>query len=199
MTRQTAGPLDELRFAPTTQRGVRELVELLKDGGMSYDVSDVPYQRGNAWKLDQRIALIESWLRGLPVPAIVVNNRGYAQTLTYAVIDGKQRLMTARMWLADEFAVPASWFDPEFLADPFEILEGTPAHATYGDTGPYVYFSGLSVTGQRRFIFLAAFPLVEAHVPTVQEEARVYLLINGGGTAHTDEDMDRAVEVAARP
>lgn len=191
MTRQTPTPLTEYSLSDTF-RTARELVNFLSEGYMTYDL---PYQRGSVWTLDQRIGLVQSWLRGLPIPSIVVNNRGYQKETIYAVIDGKQRLITARMWFHSEFAVPASWFDPEFVESPF-LIESSPDAEAYGDTGLYVRYCDLSVVGQRLLAQRAKFPFAEANVGSVREEAALYLLLNGGGTAQTDDDMARAARVA---
>lgn len=190
-TRQTSAPLYEHSLGDQF-REAHGLVGLLREGSMSYDL---PYQRGDVWTLDQRIGLVRSWLQGLPVPAIVVNNRGYDQQLTYAVIDGKQRLTTARMWFDGEFAVPASWFEAGHVADPYDIATD-PAVDEYADTGLYVRFTGLTPVGRRRLARRARFPFAEAHVATVEEEAALYLLLNGGGTPHTEADLARAEHVA---
>ena len=76
------------------------------------------------------------------------------------------------------FAVPASWFPAEHV----ERTEDT------GD-GPYVRYSGLSVIGQRIFANRAMLPVIEAKVATISAEADLYLLVNMGGTAETDDDL----------
>ena len=42
----------------------------------------------------------------------------------------------------------------------------------------------------------AMLPLVESQLPNVQSEAALYVLVNGGGTVQSAEDMARAVQVA---
>ncbi|MER5352618.1 hypothetical protein ABT093_20075 [Kitasatospora sp. NPDC002551] len=59
---------------------------------------------------------------------------------TWACIDGKQRITTARFWFDDQLAVPASWFPAEHVATTEEA----------GD-GPCVRFSGLTRPGQLQF------------------------------------------------
>jgi hypothetical protein len=188
MTKQTTAPLEELRLYATA-RNARDLANMVADGLMTVDT---PYQRGPVWTLDQRQALIRSFMQGIPVPAIVVNTRAYVygwegdEAASYAVIDGKQRMLTVIAWFAGDFAVPASWFNPEHV----ETTEDT-------DDGPYVRFTGLTVVGQRKqSIARFLMPMCEAKLPNVRAEAEVYLLLNGGGTPQTDEDMDRARAVA---
>jgi hypothetical protein len=74
---------------------------------------------------------------GLPAGVIVISDRDnpnwaaatedvYANAAIWAVVDRKQR--TAKLWFTDQFAVPASWFDPAVL----EQTELTPTSAMAG-------------------------------------------------------------------
>lgn len=192
MTRQTDAPLEHLSLSPA-YREAQGLVDHINDGAL---LLNPPYQRDSVWTTDQRIALVESWLRGLPAGVVILSNRGtekwrkgtgrdpYETGLgLWAVIDGKQRLTTACMWFAGEFSVPASWL-------PAEFVETT-------EDGPYVRHTGLSVVGQRftrsRFGLLVA---ETKDCATEADEARFYLLVNGGGTQQTDADMANAARVA---
>lgn len=158
---------------------------------------DPPYQRGSIWTVDQRRALIYSWLTGTPIPAVVINNRRGAgwyrgQSFEpgrlppmYAVVDGRQRIEAAIEWYTGRLAVPASWFQPTYVVS-----------ATDTDDGPYVTFNGLSEIGQRMTENFAL-PCAEGQLLTLKAEADLYLLVNGGGTPQTAEDMRRAADVAA--
>jgi hypothetical protein len=193
MTRQTSAPLVH-RSLNATRRPAQFFVESTLRDEM---LLDTPYQRGDVWTEDQRVALIRSWLEGIPVPAVIINERTtpewYAnnptdrdcQTHFYAVIDGKQRILTAIAWLAGELAVPASWFPADFV----ETTEP-------GADGPYVRFTGLTRVGQRFAERQADLPYAEGRLASVQEEADVYLLVNGGGTPQTSTDMANAQRVA---
>jgi hypothetical protein len=189
MSRQTAHPLEH-RSLNATNREAVGIARLVQEGDL---LLDTPYQRGDVWTLDQRIALVKSWMLGLPIPAMIIADRmarwGRDEDgelgPAYAMIDGKQRTLTAIAWYDGDFAVPASWFP----ADQVEAVEDT-------DDGPYIRFSGLSIIGQRRFMRMAQIPVCEARVGTVREEAQIYLLVNGSGTQQTDDDLQRAVRVA---
>jgi hypothetical protein len=195
MTRQTAAPLEHHSLNPSA-RQAREVVRTVLDG---QTLLDPPYQRGSVWTEDQRVALIESWLRGLPAGVIILADRGtelWRQSTgddpyregrgLWAVIDGKQRLTTAIRWFNGELAVPSSWFP----ADQVETTEDT-------DDGPYVRYTGLTLAGQRIFTNRALFMIAETKsCATVADEARFYLLVNGGGTAQTGDDMANAARVA---
>lgn len=195
MTRQTAAPLDSLSLG-TTNRQARELARLAHGGEM--DVAP-PYQRAPVWSLDQRIALVKSWMQGIPVPGIMINDRGgYAWRRAngespldtgvgiYAVVDGRQRVETAIAWFYGDLAVPASWFP----ADEVETTVET-------DDGPYVTFSGLTARGQMFTSTKFMLPMTEAKLATITDEADLYLLVNGGGTPQTEADLDRAASFSS--
>jgi Protein of unknown function DUF262 len=194
MTRQTPQPIERMSLS-ATNRLAGELARYYTDGRLT---ADLPYQRGAVWTYDQRVALIKSWLSGTPIPSIIINDRmGLAWTdengdfkagnAHWAVIDGKQRIETAAMWFAGDLAVPASWFP----ADRVAAIEDT-------EDGPYVRFTGLTQVGQRVFENHALLPTATASVASVEAEAEIYVRVNGGGTAQTAEDMDRAARIAAR-
>lgn len=187
MTRQTAAPLEHTHLA-STLRQARELARNIVRGDVDIDP---PYQRGQVWSEDQRVALVRSWLLGLPTGVVILSDRAHSQWtgpdpdvdgFVWAVVDGKQRLSAAVAWFNDDFAVPASWIGSELI----DQTEGT-------SDGPYVRFSGLTVPGQRWFTNRALFAVAEFRsAVTTRDEAEIYLLVNGGGTAQTHDDMQRA-------
>lgn len=177
-----------------SSRSARELARIFSNGE---DGDIAPeYQRGSVWTDEQRIGLVRSWLMGVPIPAVVINDRifgpwpsdrngplgGYA----YAVIDGKQRIETAIAWFNGELAVPASWFASEDV----ESTEET-------EDGSYVRYTGLVIAEQRHQGTSFQLPAVEAKVARLEEEAEIYLLVNGAGTPQSEESMANAQRVAA--
>lgn len=190
MTRQTSAPLAHVSMN-VTNRPAEGLYHQIKRGRI---VIDPPYQRGTVWDLDQRVALMRSWLMGVPIPAILLNNRmgagwvkrnpddGY--TVAYACIDGRQRLETVIAWFDGDLAIPASWVP----ADMIDAAQDTA-------DGPYVTNNGLTERGQRIVDSRMHLACAEAQVSTVQAEAEVYGLVNGGGTPQTDADMANAQRV----
>lgn len=190
-TRQTSEPIAN-RSMQASNRSAREIARIFSSEDGEINPS---YQRGSVWTDDQRVALVRSWLMGVPIPSIIINDRifglwpsdssgpvgGYA----YAAIDGKQRIETAIAWFAGQFAVPASWFAPEDVVTAEETADG-----------PYVRYTGLSLPEQRHQGNGFHLPTVEAKVATLQEEAELYLLVNGSGTPQTDEAMANAQSVA---
>lgn len=192
MTRQSQVPL-ERRNLSTSARTAREIARFYLDGQIDVDQ---PYQRGEVWTVDQQIGLVKSWLENIPVPAVILNDRfaaAWAKTNgfpsedepIYAAIDGKQRILTAAAWFGGDLAVPASWFAPEDV----ETTVNT-------DDGFYVAYSGLTRSAQLRMSNGAQLPVAIGQLSTVADEAEVYLLVNGAGTAQTETDMARAAAVA---
>ncbi len=189
MTRQTAEPLTEFR-KDTKHTTMRELVRLLDDGWLTLTA---PYQRGDVWTEDQRIALVRSWMTGVPIPAIITNDRTSpwwkgvrpTESALIAAIDGRQRIVTGNLWFSGDLLVPATWF-PQDMVD----------HTEDTGDGPYVRYTGLTKAMQTSIAFTWTVPVVEAKVSTVTEEAAIYLLVNGAGTPQSTADMDNAARVA---
>jgi hypothetical protein len=183
MTSQTTGPLVRMNLRPYVCQA-REVArrELLLDP---------PYQRGSMWSVDQQVALVRSWLLGLPVGAVVLNDRtttdwttrnGGVRAEVYAVVDGRQRIETAQAWFFGDLAVPASWFPS------VDVLTTHPTH-----DGPYVTYAGLSDSARRHVAFSCSLPVIETSVLTVQAEAEIFLLVNSGGTRQTPADLANAL------
>ncbi|GAA2623974.1 hypothetical protein GCM10010399_64170 [Dactylosporangium fulvum] len=194
MTRQTPEPLKRLPINASSMP-LTSLVQYVEAGRIDLNP---PYQRGDVWIDDQRVALVYSWLTGATVPSITINDRSSeiwtdldtfdisrTDVGIWAVIDGKQRLTTAVMWMRGEFAVPASWFPADCLV----VTEGTA-------DGLYVRYTGLTDRGQARSTDRTIIPVGMGEFADVRAEAQVYLLLNGGGTPQTDADMDNAHRIA---
>ena len=155
---------------------------------------DQPYQRGDVWTEDQRRLFIKSLLLGIPVPAIIINDRFSAKyqdplgrvDWRHAVIDGKQRTITLIRWFGGDLAVPASWFRNEHVAGTVDTADG-----------PYVTFSGLTDVGRRCCDHNFLIPIAEGQFSTMGDEAHIFTLVNRAGTPMSDGDLRRAVEVAA--
>lgn len=195
MTRQTSSPIETYSLQASA-RSAREIARVFTDpdGGLSPE-----YQRGSVWTEDQRINLVRSWLMGVPIPAVIINDRIFGPWpnggpdgtplggYSYAVIDGKQRIETAIAWFGGALAVPASWF-------PDDVIEMTED----ANDGPYVRYTGLNRTEQRHQSMRLQLPTVEAQVGTIEEEAALYLLVNGEGSPQTAESMGNAARVAGQ-
>lgn len=193
-TLQTLAPLDHqsLGAHQTQLRGwVREAINGAVD-------LTPPYQRGEAWTRDQQRLLYRSFLTGIPVPAIILNDRtstaweinnGHCPLddgkNIWAVIDGKQRLLAGIAWHTGDLDLPASWINPDFIATTRETADG-----------PYVTIDDLTEKGRRIIEHRCLIPVAEAKVSTLAEEAAIFMLVNRGGTDMTTTDIARAERVA---
>lgn len=194
MTMQTTEPLPQVRLN-MTNRPVSWLYTLADPLCVEFDVTQ-PYQRGDVWGLTRRRNLIRSLIMGVPIPSLVVNDRGNGlfrhdgynelRNEAYAIVDGKQRATTYAMFGTDQFAIPASWLE----ADCVEATEDTA-------DGPYVRRSGLTAPGRRRFDRLSV-AISEARFRTMAEEELVFDLVNFGGVAQGETDDDLAMPEAGR-
>lgn len=189
MTFQTNAPI-ETASLPISARPAREIARLVRDDFVELSPS---YQRGSVWTTEQRIALVRSWLAGVPVPAVAINERrgnfGGAERYdgpVYAVIDGKQRIETAVAWFNGDLLVPASWFKAE------DVLETEET-----EDGPYVRYTRLAKRSQLDLGFYAKLPVIETHVDSEAEEAALYVLLERSGVSQSAEDVARAERVAA--
>ncbi|MFG1846812.1 DUF262 domain-containing protein [Micromonospora carbonacea] len=194
MTRQTTAPLTSHNLAAMNREAYGYVIAQ-REGEL---ILNPPYQRGAVWDDNQRIGLVRSWMTGIPIPAVIINVRRSAwwtDTTAFdprsddpasdAVVDGQQRIRTTLAWFSGDFAVPATWFEPDMVA----ATEDT-------DDGRYVRYIGLTRIGQTWFKRQAKLPYIEAKVATLREEAELYLLVNGQGTPQTDADMANAARVA---
>ena len=102
------------------------------------------------------------------------------------MVDGKQRILTAQAWFTSSFAVPATWFDPAHVLQSEQTKDG-----------PYVRYDGLSEPGRLKFARRAVLQVTQFKAAaSVADEAAMYVLVNGGGTPQTAQDMDRAHSIA---
>lgn len=185
MTRQTGTPITH-QSLQSFNRSAREIARMTE-----YGLELAPsYQRGSVWTEEQRINLVRSWLAGVPIPAVTINDRlasgmSGINDPAYAVIDGKQRIETAIAWFAGELAVPASWFEEDSIAETVAT-----------DDGDYVTYNGLTVVAQRHFSNRAQLPTIEVRVKSLEEEAALYVLLEQSGTKQTANDVAKAEAIA---
>lgn len=187
---QSGAPLDQMSGSQTA-RSMDWLAGLATGSRTEADM-DQPYQRGIVWGKRRQRLLIKSLMLGVPIGAIVVNDRaagGFQHYSTdrhqpsrdwaYAVIDGKQRITAMAAWMRGELAVPASWFPSE------EIL----TYAPDSSDGPYVRLSDLAKR-QARFFGNKPIGVLEARLPSLAAEEQVFRLINFGGVPQGETDQE---------
>ncbi len=150
---------------------------------------DAPYQRGHVWDVGRQRNLFRSGLQGIPIPAVIINDRSGWPELQNRVdlpwdscIDGKQRITAMKAWVDGELALPATWFESRMLDCPAST--------------PNVTVNDLSLTGRRYIESRMMIGVARSNVPTVEEEAEIYLLVNASGVEQSDTDLERAAKVA---
>ena len=179
------GPLERVHLTAYTY-SVGHFV--LEDARSAFDLNP-PYQRASVWDLDRRRALIRSLPSlGIPVGGITLNDRGPRATGLYAVVDGKQRIETLRAFVDDEFAIPATWIEAEYVLETVDVD---------GWDVPGVVFSGLD-RGFRTDFRQRPIGVAEAKVTTIEAEAEIFRLINTGGVAQTEATLGNAAAVENR-
>lgn len=138
------------------------------------------YQRGDVWGWHRRVNLIRSLMIGLPIGAVIMNDRlssewpeWHTEKHKMAVVDGRQRITTLLMFMTDRLWVPREFFEP--------------LHVASRDIA--VVYSGLTDVGRRKFEHL---PLhcIESNVATLEEEQEIYDLVNYGGVPQGHRDVD---------
>lgn len=156
------------------------------------DNLEVPdFQRGFVWEQTQASRLIESFLEGLPVPAVYLYNR--RGTAKYLVIDGQQRLASVFCYFEGTF--PASGNGPiqrASLADGSIFrLTGLAASSRFNGHA----FSELPGWDQRRLrnAVLRAYVVLQTDT---EDETSLYDLferLNTGGTRLENQEIRNAI------
>lgn len=152
-----------------------------------------PYQRDHVWTVEQRMALVESWIQGIPCGAVILNRRDTPQWLgkygetgfSWGVVDGKQRIETARQWFTGELRVPRAWFEDHDI----DALGGPDGLVSY---------RGLALPERRHQGTSWFLPVIEATLPSSEAEAELFLRVNSGGTAQESEILEHARRLAGR-
>lgn len=128
-----------------------------------------PYQRGDVWGPVRQRNLIRSILLGIPIPAIIINDRasaGWDEMISCAVIDGKQRITAILSFLQDKIYMPGEWF------------------GTKGD----IIYSCLP-EAKKRWFKMIPIPFCEGQLRSLEEEREVFELVNFGGVPQGESDL----------
>lgn len=140
-----------------------------------------PYQRPSVWTVEDQQNLIRSLIIGVPMPAIVINDRSAVRNIPaheaqWVVIDGKQRMEALIAWFSGELKVPADWFAPTALQ------EGVGSHVGFHD------LSGAA----RRAMNNIVVAVTLGRIKTVRDEAHAFVVLNSTGVPQKNKDMARA-------
>lgn len=123
-------------FLNTSHQSISWFVEQNNDGKLELRP---PFQRRPVWTEDAKAFLIDSILRGYPVPEVYVQSIIKGDETRWAVVDGQQRLRACLEFLQDGFPVI---FDVEKIQPLYDL----------GDTPWYgKKFSQLDTTEQHLF------------------------------------------------
>lgn len=165
---------------------------------------NAPYQRGSVWEIGQRRALIKSLYQGIPVGAIIVSQLPYRKSApSYRIVDGKQRIETIRMFYNDEFDVPGWWFRRGHVTEPIPrtVTWSTLTEVAHRYFDMHASMPALQFDPEREYLGRDESGKNLWRYRNDQEilvaEAELYGLVNGGGSPQTEEDMERARELAA--
>ncbi len=106
-----------------TQYSISTLIEWIEDGIITIP----PYQRRFIWKKSQSALLIDSILRGLPIPPVVLFEN--SKTNTLELIDGLQRILSMYYYYKNKFPKNSELYnvhDVEANPEDFEDFSLTP-------------------------------------------------------------------------
>ena len=74
------------------------------------------YQRKLIWGLDEKVAFVDSVIRGYPVPIILLAEERSSTNKDIEIIDGMQRLNALMSFLENDFSVQDGYFDLNTMA-----------------------------------------------------------------------------------
>lgn len=92
------------------------------------------YQRKLVWKLDEKRLLIDSILKGIPLPAVLIAQYKLSETnkTVLEIVDGMQRLNAIVSFLMGDFGIEYEgqicYFDPNAYAETFQLLNEGKLH-----------------------------------------------------------------------
>ena len=154
-------------------------LEVLHQKWQAGDIEIPHFQRGFVWKQVQASRLIESFLVGLPVPAVFLYNQRRSQK--YFVIDGQQRLRSVFSYFEGTFGVRAHGRDPIFT------LKGLHEASRFHEKG----FHDLQEEDQRRLknAVLRAFIVQQMDPDDDTSMYHIFERLNTGGTLLANQEI----------
>lgn len=130
------------------------------------------YQRQSCWTMKQKQALIDSIFTGIPIGAIILAERDWAENNKVIgdmeeVVDGKQRLLTILEFICDKFPY-RGYFYSELSPSDRWAFDG--AQITLGEIKNYGGYNKKMVL-------------------------RIFLQINSGGTSMQSQELERVAQM----
>lgn len=81
------------------------------------------YQRKLIWTVEEKQRFIDSIIKGLPVPLILLAEADYNGVTAFEIIDGMQRLNTINSFIEGEFTFNGEYFDLNTLVESKSLLD----------------------------------------------------------------------------
>lgn len=158
-------------------------LEVLYQKWQAGDIRIPDFQRGFVWKQVQASKLIESFLVGLPVPAVFLYNEHKSQK--YFVIDGQQRLKSVFFFFEGFFGLPVRNQRQVFT------LKGLHETSRFRERG----FRDLQEADQRRLknAVLRAFIVQQMDPNDDTSMYHIFERLNTGGTLLANQEIRNCV------
>lgn len=121
-----AYPEQEMQSAPVTQDLTVKGESIERVYGTYTDrryVVNRRYQRKLIWTSDEKIAFIDSILRGYPVPILLLAEDRRSGENAFEIIDGMQRLNAVMSFIENDYMVDGAYFDLNTMAVTKALLD----------------------------------------------------------------------------
>lgn len=140
------------------------------------------YQRKLVWSVEEKQSFIDSLLRGLPVPLILVAEVDEGSGRQLEIIDGLQRLNAIFGFLENEFPHEGQFFDLEALAETKQLKDDSELTQE------------LEVLSRKRSVQLSgyALPVSVYRSETTSQVEDVFRRINSGGRHLSRQEIRQA-------
>lgn len=154
-------------------------LEVLHKKWKNNEINVPAFQRKFVWTQSQSSRLIESFLVGLPVPAVFLYTVRASQD--FLVIDGQQRLRTIFDFFDGRFGDETNGFQPQF------DLKGLNEESEYGGKT----FASLKNNDQKRLMnaTLRAFIVMQLEPNDDTSMFHIFERLNTGGTALANQEI----------
>lgn len=165
-------------------------LEILHKKWSDGDIEVPAFQRSFVWKRAQASRLIESFLVGLPVPAIFLYNE--RETEKYFVIDGQQRLRSVFAFFEGSFPSQFAGAGPpdDTGSGAFRLTGLSPSSLFYNRA-----FGGLPGSDQRRLrnAVLRAFIVQQLNPEDDTSMYHIFERLNTGGTMLANQEIRNCI------
>ncbi|MFD9739594.1 DUF262 domain-containing protein [Umezawaea sp. NPDC059074] len=140
------------------------------------------YQRKLVWTVEEKRALVDSILKDLPIPLVLVAEISSPMLNGYELIDGMQRLNAIFSFIENEFDLDGYYFDLEALADTKDRR----------DRGEITQLTPVLSRDQTRKIANYLLPISIFKAPSTDQVDEVFRRINAGGRTLSGQELRQA-------